>query len=119
MRPLDPATESAREAVFVAICRQLKSWLGFFSGDESLSATVAQRVALAHSPDELRKPLGEFSSRLEAGEFARIESWSVEQRRAILAELQSMGHLELRVESLARANPRPGGEPFLHPIPRT
>ncbi len=35
---LDPATESAREAVLDAIRRHLQSWLDFFSSEDSLSA---------------------------------------------------------------------------------
>jgi hypothetical protein len=100
--PLDPVTESAREAVLVAICVRLQSWLDFFSGDESLSASAAQRVALTHSPDDVAKPLRELSSRLEAGEFARIDSWTFEQRRTILAELQSMRRLEFLISDLNR-----------------
>ena len=102
MLPLDPATESAREAVLAAIRSQLQSWLDFFGNDECLNAHLAQRVALTHSPDELRKPLGQFSSRLEAEKFARLESWTLEQRRAILAELQSMRRLEFLVSELNR-----------------
>lgn len=54
------------------IRRQLQSWLDCFGGEESLSASATQGVALTHSLDDLAKPLGEFSSRIEAGEFARI-----------------------------------------------
>jgi uncharacterized membrane protein YccC len=99
---LDPVTESARAAILAAICAQLRSWLDFFSSDESLSASAAQRVALTLSPDELSKPIEEFGSRLEAGAFARLESWPVAQRGAILAELQSMRRLEFLVSDLNR-----------------
>ena len=120
--PLDPVTESAREAVLDAIRRHLQSWLDFFSGDDSLSAPAAQAIARAHlagdsgptkplDADLLSAPAGgallgrlieQFSSRLEERQFARIESWTLEQRRAILAELQSMRRLEYLVSQLNR-----------------
>ena len=121
--PLDPETESAREAVVVAIRSQLRSWLDFFSGDKIPSARAAQTLALTHSPDELRKPLGEFSTGLEAGEFAQIESWTLEQRRAILAELRSMRRLEFLFSALNRwlaQIPGPASNPHSRvPIPQT
>jgi hypothetical protein len=102
MPSLDPVTEAARAGFFIAICRQLRSWLDFFSGDESLSALAAHAVALTHSPNELREPLREFSSRLEERGYARLEPWTVEQRGTLLAELQSMRRLEFLVLDLNR-----------------
>jgi Fusaric acid resistance protein family len=99
---LDPVTESAREAVLDAIRRQLQSWLDFFSGADSLSRPAAQAIARSHSPDDLAKPLEQFGSRLEEREFARITPWTLEQRRAILAELHSMRRLEYLVSQLNR-----------------
>jgi len=99
---LDLATESARGAFFAAICQQLESWLSFFSGPECLSAHAAQATAQEHSRESLELPLKQFSSRLEEQEFARIESWMLEQRRTILAELQSMRRLEFLFSDLNR-----------------
>jgi Fusaric acid resistance protein family len=120
---LDPATESAREAVFIAICRRLRAWLDFFSGNESRSALAAQTLALTYSPDELGKPLREFGSRLEEREFARIESWTLEQRRAVLAELHSIRRLEFLTPDLNRwlaKIPGPAPNPsYRLPIPQS
>lgn len=99
---LDSATEAAREAVLDAIRRHLQSWLDFFSGDQRVSATAAETVALTHSLDDVRRPLRELGSRLEASGFARLESWTIDQRRAILAELQSMRRLEVLISDLNR-----------------
>ena len=99
---LDPVTESAREAVFAAIRRHLQSWLDFFNSADSLSAPDAQAIARAHSPDDLARPLEQFSSRLEERQFARIESWPLDQRRAVLAELHSMRRLAYLVPELNR-----------------
>jgi uncharacterized membrane protein YccC len=99
---LDPVTESAREAVLDAIRGHLQSWLDFFSGTDSLSAPAAQAIARIHSTDDLEKPLEQFSSRLEEREFARIEVWTLEQRRAVLAELHSMRRLEFLLSQLNR-----------------
>jgi hypothetical protein len=43
-----------------------------------------------------------FFIRLEEREFARIEAWTVEQRRAVLAELHSMHRLEYLLSELNR-----------------
>jgi Fusaric acid resistance protein family len=111
MPPLDPVTESAREALFIAVGRHLRSWLDFFSGGAALSAPAAQEFALILSPDDVGRPLSQFSSRLEERDFARIESWKPEQRRAILAELQSMRRLEFLVSELSKWLARiPGSE---------
>ena len=91
---LDPATELAREEVLDAICRQLQSWLDFFSGANSLNAPAARAIAREHAPHDIQSPVEQFGSRLEERSFARIESWTVEERRAIVAELQSMRRLE-------------------------
>ena len=99
---LDVVTESAREAVFDAIRRHLQSWLDFFSRADSLSAAAAQAIARGQSPDDLEVPLEQFSSRLAEREFARIESWTLEQRRVMLAELHSMRRLEYLVSELNR-----------------
>jgi hypothetical protein len=66
----------------------------------------------------LGKPLKQFSSRLEEREFARIESWTSEQRRAILAELQSMHRLEFLLSELNRWLAQIPG-PASNPVPLT
>jgi uncharacterized membrane protein YccC len=99
---LDLVTESAREAVLDAIRGQLQSWLDFFSSAGSLSAPAAQSIARAHSPDDIEMPLEQFGSRLEERGLARIESWTLDQHRAVLAELHSMRRLEYLVSELNR-----------------
>jgi len=102
MPQLDPVTESARERFFNAIRGQLVSWLDFYSGAESHSASAARAVAEKHSADELAEPLNEFSSHLEEGGFARLASWPLEPRRTMIAELQSMRRLEFLFSELNR-----------------
>ncbi len=99
---LDPATESARKAVLDAIRPHLQSWLDFFSSEDGLSAPAAQAILRSHSTDDLQKPLEQFGSRIEEREFARIGSWTIDQRRAILAELHSMRRLEYLLSQLNR-----------------
>jgi hypothetical protein len=113
---LDAAVESARAAFFGAICRHLPSWLEFFSGDETFSTSAAKGLAMGLSPDELGRPLHEFGSRLEEREFARIASWTLDQRRTILAELQSMRRLDYLVSQLNQwfaQIPGPAAKPAL------
>jgi hypothetical protein len=102
MPQLDPVTESAREAVLDAVRRHLQSWLDFFSGADSLNAPAAHAIARAHPIDDLEKPVEQFGSRIEERKFARIESWTIDQRRAILAELHSMRRLEYLLSQLNR-----------------
>jgi len=101
--PLDDATESAREAMLAAIRARLEAWLDFFEGRSgSIGAADAVAAAPRHSRSEIATPLDEFSRRLEAQGFARISSWTLEQRRAILAELQSMRRLDVLMVELDR-----------------
>jgi hypothetical protein len=100
--PLDDDTESAREAVLVAIRVRLESWLEFFEASLSFSSTNAIAALTRDSRSEIIPPLDEFSRRLEERGFARISAWTLEQRRAILAELQSMRRLEVLMSELDR-----------------
>jgi hypothetical protein len=121
--PLDSVAESIRQAVFDSVCRQLQSWLDFFSSNENLSSSAAQALAHVHLADDSavneqaddaaspsvnlsEAPLGRlierFSSRLEERQFARIEAWTLEERRTILAELQSMRRLDFLLSQLDR-----------------
>jgi hypothetical protein len=53
-------------------------------------------------------PVDQFGSRLEERAFARIDSWTTDQRRALLAELHAMRRLEdlmSQLKSVAPANP--------------
>jgi uncharacterized membrane protein YccC len=106
MPQLDPTTESSRESVLDAIRRQLESWLDFFSSADCLGAGAAPASARAHAPDDIQKSLEQFGSRMEERSFARIESWTLDQRRAILAELHSMRRLEYLVGELNRWLPQ-------------
>jgi hypothetical protein len=99
---LDLTTESARERAFKEVQRQLETWLEFFSGPDSINASAAREIAQIHPPDVLAKPIDEFSSRLEEDSYARTESWSLEQRRVMLAELQTMRRLEVLISDLNR-----------------
>jgi uncharacterized membrane protein YccC len=99
---LDLATESAREQAFNAVRRQLETWLEFFSGPNSINASAAGEIAQAHPPQDLANPIDEFSSRLEENSYAQMQSWTFEQRRMMLAELQSMRRLEVLFSDLNR-----------------
>jgi len=99
---LDPAIESERIAVLTAIQRDLQKWLNFFSGDEKLKPRAAHAIASAYVLDEIHRPLSQFSSWLEEGNYSRIEHWTTEQRRGILAELQSLRRVEVLIGDLNR-----------------
>jgi hypothetical protein len=57
-------------------------------------------VMARHSAAEIAEPRKVFSSELEADGFARISSWSLQQRRQLLAELQSLRRLEFLMSEL-------------------
>ena len=99
--PLDDATESAREAMLAAISARLEAWLDFFEG-RSPGGAGAVTAPPRQSRSEIATPLDEFSRRLEAQNFARISASTLEQRRAILAELQSMRRLDVLMFELDR-----------------
>jgi hypothetical protein len=97
---VEPLTEFARARVSNTIRSQLASWLDFFRSPEWFSASAARAIAQKHSDHRLAEPLNEFSSRLEAGGFARLASWPIEPRRTMMAELQSMRRLEVLFSEL-------------------
>jgi hypothetical protein len=99
---LDPVSESARQEVINSMRRQLMIWLDFFSGPDNLNTSAARAIAQAYPLYDLTNPLDQLSSRLEEGRFAQMESWTLEQRRAMLAELQSMRRLESLFSELNR-----------------
>jgi hypothetical protein len=99
---LDDATESAREAVLAALRARLESWLEFFESSPDFRSTSADTAPARHPRSEIMQPLDEFSRRLETQDFARINSWTLDQRRAILAELQSMRGLQVLIFELDR-----------------
>jgi hypothetical protein len=96
---LDDFTESARDALLAAIRAQLESWLEFFEGRSGADAVT---VPPMHSQSEITAPLDEFSRRLEAQGFAVNNAFTIPQRRAILAELQSMRRLRVLMLELDR-----------------
>ena len=102
MPQLDSVTESARESVRDAVGRHLQSWLDFFSSTDALSASAAAVIVRANSLGDLELPLEQFSARLEEREFARIGSWTLDQRRALLAELHSMRRIAYLLSELNR-----------------
>jgi hypothetical protein len=100
---LDDRTERARGDVFEVIRRQLQSWLDFFRSPESLNVTAAQMISRTHSADDMHTPLKTYGTRVEEREFARIESWTLEDRREILTELQSLRRLDFLMTELNRS----------------
>ncbi len=98
--PLDEKTEAAREAALGNIQHQLKRWLDFFSGPESLTAGAAQALARKQLSSPVEDPLTLFGSRLEENEFERIKFWTLDQRRGVLAELNSLRRIAVLLSDL-------------------
>jgi uncharacterized membrane protein YccC len=100
--PLDPVTENARADALAVLRRQLESWLELLSGPNALSGEAARTIAQVHSAQDMAGPVNQFALRLEEDQFSRIRSWTTDQRRMILAELQSMRRLEYQMTQLNR-----------------
>ena len=100
--PIDRSIESDRVSALMAVRRQLEKWLEFFSRDEALNLSAAEEIASAYSPDDLRRPLERYGVWLEAQNFARLSSWTLDQRRTIIAELQSIRRLDFLMGDLNR-----------------
>jgi hypothetical protein len=97
---LDDATEAAHDATLAAMRRTIEAWLAFYQSGQWRSRRAAQALAARFSRDEIAKPLAEFSNRLEADGFARISSWTFEQRGQILARVQALHRLEFLIFEL-------------------
>jgi hypothetical protein len=98
--PLDHVTEAAHHATMLAMRRRLEVWLAFYQSSQCLSRQAAMGLVARHSRDQIAVPLAEFSSRIEADGYAMLSSWTLEQRRQILAELQSLNRLEFLMYEL-------------------
>ncbi len=101
--PLDPLTEgsAALHAQFVAAMRaRVAGWAELIARPGAFDAHGAAALAAAHSSDELARPLQELDRRISADQFAEISGWTLEQRRTLLAELQSFHRLSELVAEL-------------------
>ena len=99
---IDPTVESERAKVLDTVVRQLTHWLGFFRSRNCFDGTAANAIATNYRPDDLRIPLANFGSWVEGDNYARVELWTLDQRRTILAELQSMRRLDYLTNDLNR-----------------
>jgi uncharacterized membrane protein YccC len=99
---LDDRIERARASILAAIRARLTSWLTFFESANSLSSRAAIALAATHSERDIAQPLADYGEKLEADGFAEISAWTFDQRRLLLAELQSLRRLEFLMRELDR-----------------
>jgi len=97
---LDDSAEASHDAVFSALRTRLESWLAFYESRQCLSRGAALAMAARHSRVDISQPLEQFSAELEADGFTRLASWSLEQRRQMLTELESLRRLEFLMSEL-------------------
>jgi hypothetical protein len=110
--PLDEATQAARDATFKALRTRLESWLAFYESKECLNRSAAMAVEAGHTRGEIAQMVESLSGRIGANGFAMIASWSLEQRRQILAELESLRRLAFLMRELDEFLARvPGSRP--------
>jgi uncharacterized membrane protein YccC len=99
-RELDSTTESARAAVLYEVRSQLSAWLDFFGSPEDIDSQAAQALAQVQPASRIEAPLAQFGSRIEEHEFARLNAFTVGQRSAMLAELQSLRRIAVLLPEL-------------------
>jgi multidrug resistance protein MdtO len=100
--PLSEPVEQARATAIDAIVARLRTWLAFFDSRENLVRRAAAAIVSSESRPGIAEPLREYSARLEANSFAEIQDMTIERRRLILAELQSLRRLEILMGELDR-----------------
>jgi uncharacterized membrane protein YccC len=88
---LDPATEQAAQTVLDSVLAKLRAWLIWI--ERAADTTGAEPLPQATRQPDLATALAELTSRIEANNFARLAGWSVEARRSLFAELESMRRL--------------------------
>ena len=96
---LSPSTNDALNEVYNAVQTRLESWAQFFSRHDCLTRRALD-LSASHSRDEIARPLEEFSMRLQANGYAEIAGWRTDQRRQILARLQSLRRVEFLISEL-------------------
>jgi hypothetical protein len=78
---------------------RMRTWMHLFSGKDALNSSAASALAASFSPDELTNPVRELNDRISANQFAETSSWTIEERRVLLAEFQSFHRItELTAE---------------------
>ena len=97
---LDAMSEAARESALEEIRHQLRVWLEFFGGPNCLKVDAERALALAQLSGRIDESLKVFEARLEENEFARVTSWTLDQRRAIFAELNSLRRIAVLLPDL-------------------
>ena len=98
---LDEDTEFARESVINAILMRLKWWLARFEASTNFRMRDGTfRVEASY--DGIALHLKDFAGRLEAQQFARLASWTLDQSRTILSEMGSLRRLEFLMTELDR-----------------
>ena len=97
--PLAPASAALYETFLAAFRARGARWLNFLLGPDALNSPRAAAVAASFTHDELTRPLQELNDRISADQFAEVGQWTLEQRRGLLAELQSFHRItELAAE---------------------
>jgi uncharacterized membrane protein YccC len=90
---LAPETEVARTAMEAIVRVRLEDWLRLAEGPQHRLSAAAIAVAESHPADALRQALEAFSGRIGADGFAEISAWTFDQRRTLLAEVESWRRL--------------------------
>jgi uncharacterized membrane protein YccC len=111
---LDAETELAHHAVIRATRLRLERWLAYLDNTATFRDGAALILAEETSDSEMTRSLARFSDLLEAQGFARINAWTLEERRTILSELDSLSRLEFLMTELDRYLPAvtwPAAEP--------
>lgn len=97
---MDDSAEDAHNATLSAMRQRFQEWLAFYQGGQCLNSRAARALAASHTYDQIARPLADFGELVEANGFARIASWTLDQRRQMLWELQALRRLEFLIREL-------------------
>ncbi len=87
--PLSSETQAARDLVGAAFGRRLIAWQEYFAAGRPFNQQAAAAIFERNRADQLEENLRDLEQRISASSYAEVAAWPQEQRRTILAEVES------------------------------
>jgi len=94
---LNPVAEQAVRVVLDGVLAELRDWLTWIENPAYTGSGPPQK---ATEQPAITQALAELTGRIEADSFAQIAAWSVEERRSLFSELESLRRLEFLIGEL-------------------
>jgi hypothetical protein len=87
--PLSAETQAARDLVGETFARRLLDWREYFDAGRPFDRQKATQIFELHRGDHLRDNIQDLERRVAAGSYTEVAHWPLEQRRTMLAEVES------------------------------